>query len=103
MDKLALKTLDVDDVKNVVRHPDASARAIAVQRVCRDIRTKTMSEAERAFAHKLLKHISEDSAEMVRRALAVTLKNSPKLPRDIATKLARDGQSHCCGQAYLRQ
>ena len=93
MDKLALKTLDVDDVKNVVRHPDASARAIAVQRVCRDIRTKTMSEAERAFAHKLLKHISEDSAEMVRRALAVTLKNSPKLPRDIATKLARDIES----------
>ena len=93
MDKLALKTLDVDDVKNVVRHPDASARAIAVQRVCRDIRTKTMSDAERAFAHKLLKHISEDSAEMVRRALAVTLKNSPKLPRDIATKLARDIES----------
>jgi len=93
MDKLALKTLDVDDVKNVVRHPDASARAIAVQRVCRDIRTKSMSDAERAFAHKLLKHISEDSAEMVRRALAVTLKNSPKLPRDIATKLARDIES----------
>ena len=93
MDKLALKTLNVDDVRNVVRHPDAAARAIAAQRVCRDIRAKTMSEAERAFAHKLLKYISDDSAELVRRALAVTLKNSPKLPRDIATKLARDIES----------
>ena len=93
MDKLALKTLNVDDVKNAVRHPDVVARATAAQRVCRDIRIKTLSEAERAFAHKLLEHISNDSAEMVRRALAVTLKNSPKLPHDIATKLAKDIES----------
>jgi len=42
------------------------------------------------FAQKLLQYIAKDSAEMVRRALAVTLKNSPKLPRDVAIKLAND-------------
>jgi len=90
MEKLALKSLKAEDVKNVVRHPDEAVRAIAAQRVCRDIRSKTLSDDERKFARKLLKHIAEDSAEMVRRALAVTLKNSPKLPRDVAVKLSGD-------------
>jgi len=90
MEKLALKSLKAEDVKNVVRHPDEAVRAIAAQRVCRDIRSKTLSDDERKFARKLLKHIAEDSAEMVRRALAITLKNSPKLPRDVAVKLSGD-------------
>ena len=93
MEKLALKNLTTDDVKNVVRHPDETVRAIAAQRVCRDIRSKILSDDERKFARKLLKHIAEDSAEMVRRALAVTLKNSPKLPRDVAVKLSEDIES----------
>lgn len=93
MEKLALKNLNTDDVKNVVRHPDETVRAIAAQRVCRDIRSKILSDDERKFARKLLKHIAEDGAEMVRRALAVTLKNSPKLPRDVAVKLSEDIES----------
>ena len=90
MEKLALKNLKTEDVKNVVRHPDETVRAIAAQRVCRDIRSKILSDEERKFARKLLKHIAEDSAEIVRRALAITLKNSPKLPRDVAMKLSAD-------------
>lgn len=93
MEKLALKNLQTEDVKNVVRHPDEMVRAIAAQRVCRDIRSKILSDAERKFARRLLKHIANDSAEIVRRALAVTLKNSPKLPRDIAVKLSADVES----------
>ena len=90
MEKLALKNLKTEDVKNVVRHPDETVRAVAAQRVCRDIRSKILSDEERKFARKLLKHIAEDSAEIVRRALAITLKNSPKLPRDVAMKLSAD-------------
>ena len=93
MEKLALKNLNTEDVRNVVRHPDETVRAIAAQRVCRDIRSKVLSDKERKFARKLLKHIAKDSAEMVRRALAVTLKNSPKLPREIALKLSEDIES----------
>lgn len=93
MEKLALKNLKTEDVRNVVRHPDETVRAIAAQRVCRDIRSKILSDEERKFARKLLKYIAEDSAEMVRRALAVTLKNSPKLPRDVAVKLSEDIES----------
>ena len=93
MEKLALKNLKTEDVRTVVRHPDETVRAIAAQRVCWDIRSKILSDEERKFARKLLKHIAEDSAEMVRRALAVTLKNSPKLPRDVAVKLSADVES----------
>jgi len=93
MEKLALKNLKTEDVRTVIRHPDETVRAVAAQRVCRDIRSKILSSEERKFARKLLKHIAEDSAEMVRRALAVTLKNSPKLPRDVAVKLSADLES----------
>jgi len=88
--KIALENLDKEDVRNVVRHPDETVRAVAAQRICRDVRSKALSEEERGFARKLLKYISQDSAEMVRRALAITLKNSPKLPREVALKLADD-------------
>ena len=93
MEKLVLKYLKAEDVKNIVRHPDETVRAIAAQRVCRDIRSKILSDEERKFARRLLKHIAEDSAEIVRLALAVTLKNSPKLPRDVAIKLSEDIES----------
>jgi len=42
------------------------------------------------FANEILGFIAEDAASLVRRALAITLKNSPELPRDIALKLAAD-------------
>ncbi len=93
MEKLVLKSLKTADVQNAVRHPDATTRSLAAQRVCRDIRSKDLSEPERDFAHKILNYIAHDSADMVRRALAVTLKNSPKLPRDIAVKLSKDIES----------
>jgi uncharacterized protein (DUF2336 family) len=37
--------------------------------------------------------MAADAAELVRRALAVTLKASPLVPRDVAQKLARDTES----------
>ncbi len=87
---ITLENLNAGDIRAVARHPDEAVRAVAAQRICRDMRSKILSDEERIFAHKLLKLMAEDSADMVRRALAVTLKNSPKLPRDIALKLAKD-------------
>ena len=37
--------------------------------------------------------MAQDAAVLVRRALAVALKNSPRLPREIAVKLAQDVDS----------
>jgi len=83
--------LNIEDVKSVIRNPDESVRAIAAQKVCREIRAKkTLSDEERDFAHSLLAYMAKDSADIVRRALAITLKNSPNLSRDVALKLAND-------------
>ncbi len=90
MEKAALIHFDVEDIRLAVRHPDDEIRALATQRLCREMRDNALSKDERRFAQKLLQYIAKDSAEMVRRALAVTLKNSPKLPRDVAIKLAND-------------
>lgn len=90
MEKASLINFDSEDIRLAVRHPDETVRALATQRICREMRDNALSEKERQFSRNLLKFIAKDSAELVRRALAVTLKNSPKLPREIAVKLAKD-------------
>lgn len=90
MEKAALIHFDAEDIRLAVRHPDETIRALATQRICREMRDNALSKGEREFSRSLLKYIAKDSAALVRRALAITLKNSPKLPREIAVKLAQD-------------
>ena len=82
-----------DDVKRLVTHPDRDVRAVLTQKVCRQFRDLKLSENEQSIVSELLKLIVKDAASMVRRALAITLKNSPNLPRSIAQKLIRDVDS----------
>lgn len=82
--------LSDDDIRAIVRHPDPAKRAIAAQRICREVRSAALTDLDRRRAHKILAHIANDVAAMVRRALAVTLRNSPELPRDLAVKLIAD-------------
>lgn len=82
--------IDEDDIRTLVRHPDPSRRAIAAQRICREVKAHKLTDADRRRAHKILEYICQDVAAMVRRALAITLRNSPELPHDLAVKLIRD-------------
>src|SRR5690606_27539702 len=66
------------------------ARALAAHKICRCIEEAELSAEERAHAEAIIKIMAEDAAVLVRRALAVALKNSPRLPREIANKLAQD-------------
>lgn len=93
MDISELPHFKIEDIRTVMRHTDEGKRTIAAQRICHDIRGHALSESEREFARKILAYIAKDSAEMVRRALAVTLRNSPKLPREVALALAKDVDS----------
>lgn len=86
----AALNLSDDDIRTIVRHPNPSVRAIAAQRICREVRSAVLTDIDRRRAHKILSHIANDVATMVRRALAVTLRNSPELPRDVAVKLIAD-------------
>jgi uncharacterized protein (DUF2336 family) len=83
-------SLTDSDIRTLIKGPTEEARAHAAHKICRCIEDVRLSPEERAHAESILAIMAEDAAILVRRALAVALKNSPKLPHEIATKLARD-------------
>lgn len=80
------------DIRTLVRGQTEDERAAAAHKICRRI-DEGLPDEDRAAAEDILRMMAEDAAELVRRALAVTLKNSPNLPRDVALKLAVDVES----------
>ncbi|MDB5493150.1 MAG: hypothetical protein JWP86_487 [Phenylobacterium sp.] len=84
-----------EDIRTLLKGATADERAAAAQKLCRRIEQVPLTEEDRALAGEILRIMAADAAELVRRALAVTLKSSPLLPRDVALKLARDVESVC--------
>ncbi|WP_296820551.1 DUF2336 domain-containing protein [Brevundimonas sp.] len=78
------------DIRRLVKAEDEDDRAAAAHKLCRAIDRAELDDMERAAAQKIMRVLADDAAELVRRALAVTLKSSDLLPRDVALKLARD-------------
>jgi len=81
------------DIRTLVKGATASERAAAANKLCRAIDTAPLSDEDRETAAEILRVMAADAAELVRKALAVTLKESPLVPRDVALKLARDVES----------
>lgn len=77
------------DIRALVRGPTDDERAAAAYRLCRKIDTP-LSDADREAANEILRLMAQDAAELVRRALAVTMRASNALPRDVALRLAED-------------
>jgi uncharacterized protein (DUF2336 family) len=86
----ARAALTDEDLRTLVKGENVDDRALAAHKLCRAIDRDDLSGEELARAHEILRLMSRDAAEMVRRALAVTLKASPVVPRDVAMKLAKD-------------
>lgn len=82
-----------DDIRTLVKGATPDERAVAAHKICRSIDREKLSPEDRQRAEEILRVMAADAAELVRRALAVTLKNSPIVPRDVALKLARDVES----------
>ncbi len=78
------------DVRRLVKAEDDEERAAAAHKLCRAMDRNELDPIEREAAQKIMRVLAADAAELVRRALAVTLKSSDLLPRDVAQKLARD-------------
>jgi len=94
MSVVALRNrLTEEDVRRLVKGETAEDRALAARKICHRMDVTSLTEAERSAAHDILTLISMDAAELVRRSLSVTLKNSKNLPHDIAVKLAADVDS----------
>lgn len=81
------------DIRTLIKGPTEEDRAHAAHKICRCVDDAELSPEERAHAEGILAIMAQDAAVLVRRALAVALKNSPKLPREIANRLARDVES----------
>lgn len=82
--------LTEEDIRTLVKGATPDERAAAAHKLCRNIDRLPLTEDDRALAAEILRIMAGDAAELVRRALAVTLKESPLVPRDVALKLARD-------------
>jgi uncharacterized protein (DUF2336 family) len=81
------------DIRILVKGAEPEERAVVAHRLCRHIDRADLTGEERAEAHQILRLMARDAEEQVRRALAVTLKASPLVPRDVANRLARDIES----------
>ena len=80
------------DIRTLVRGATEDERAAAAHNLCRRMDAE-LDEDEREAANEVLRLMAADAAELVRRALAVTLKSATFLPRDVAMRLAADVDS----------
>ena len=60
MGELALEHLSEKDIRILVRHPDPEKRALAAQRICRMLRSSSLSESETKLATDLLKYMQQE-------------------------------------------
>jgi len=82
-----------EDIRALIKGATIDERAVAAHKLCRAIDREQLSEEDRVKAHEILRVMAADAGELVRRALAVTLRSSPLVPRDVALKLAKDVDS----------
>ncbi|MEM7661228.1 MAG: DUF2336 domain-containing protein [Pseudomonadota bacterium] len=78
------------DIRRLVKGSSPEERASVAHRLCRRIAFDVLSDEEQIHASEIMAILASDMAELVRRTLSVTLRNSPRLPRDLAMKLAQD-------------
>jgi uncharacterized protein (DUF2336 family) len=81
------------DIRTLIKGASDEERAAVAHRLCRHIGQVELTEDERAKANDILRVMAADAAELVRRALAVTLRSSSLLPHDVAMQLAADVES----------
>lgn len=81
------------DIRRLIKATDDDDRAAAAHKLCRNMEKAELSGEEREAAQKILRMLAHDAAELVRRAMAVTLKASDLIPHDVARALAADVDS----------
>ena len=85
--------LTESDIRRLIKSDAEDERAAAAHKLCRSIDRMPLDDADRAAAQKILIVLANDAAELVRRALAVTLKASDLMPREVARRLVADVDS----------
>jgi uncharacterized protein (DUF2336 family) len=78
------------DIRRLIKATDEDERAEAAHKLCRSMDSADLDDLDREAAQKIIRLMAQDAAEMVRRAMAITLKASNLIPNDVARKLASD-------------
>lgn len=80
-------------IRTILKGATQEERAKAAEEVCLTIDRARLTEEGRRAAEEILPYLASDACELVRRALSVTLRASPIVPRAVALKLAKDVES----------
>jgi uncharacterized protein (DUF2336 family) len=84
-----------EDIRTLVKGATPDERALAARKLCQTMDRAPLSDEDRTLAADILRVMAADAAELVRKAIAETLRSSPLVPRDVAVQLARDVESVC--------
>jgi uncharacterized protein (DUF2336 family) len=84
-----------EDIRTLVKGATVDERALAARKLCHSMNRAPLTDEDRALAADILRVMAADAAELVRKAIAETLKASHVVPRDVAVKLSRDVESVC--------
>ncbi len=82
--------LGLTDVQRLLTDPVPEVRADVARKIALDLETAGLSSGERVLAEDIVRRMSQDMAELVRRTISENLKASSRLPHDVALRLARD-------------
>ena len=85
--------LSQQDVTRLLGHPSGKTRAATAAKIARDFSSERLGPLERQLALEIFRLMVKDAEVRVREALALHLKESPALPREVALSLARDVNS----------
>jgi uncharacterized protein (DUF2336 family) len=83
-------SLSSADVAKLLQDPNTDNKAAALSKVAGTYSGEGLSEKEREIAESIFRHMLNDAAVRVRKALADSLKDNPDVPHDVAATLARD-------------
>src|SRR3569832_2500612 len=81
------------DIRRLAPGEGPDERAAVAQKFCRAAAGAELSDEDRRVAQDIIRMLAADTAELVRRAMAVTLRSSDLLPREVALRMARDVES----------
>lgn len=87
---LASGQIPIEDVRIAVADSDPEKRAYAAMRLAKTVQNPALTPKDRAYANRIVDVISQDVSALVRRALAITLKNSAFVPKSAFQRLIED-------------
>ncbi len=90
---MARSILSEQDVTKLLDNPSGETRVEMAAKIGADFGQGVLTDSERKLAEDIFRVMVKDAEVRVRQALALTLKESPSVPKDVALSLANDVDS----------